>query len=134
MFEGDNRLNKPSVVLVLRMLGAEVVEDDEFTDPDDLAISAVLPRSAMRVVGQARHGDRRIVAENPGDATFDVAYRCAFTINFSAYADCMDDVRVFSETVARELSAHFVVSWQFEQTLFLNSASGFRAVGQVFAT
>ncbi len=68
--------------------------------------------------------DRRIAAENPGDANFDVAYRCAFTINSSEYTQCMADIDKFSEAIADELGAHFVVSWQLERTLLTNSSTG----------
>lgn len=70
--------------------------------------------------------NRRIAAENPGGASFDVAYRCAFTINSLEYEQCMADIDKFSEAIADELGAHFVVSWQLERTLLTNSSTGLR--------
>lgn len=123
--EVDSRLTKPGVVSLLRKMGAEVVEDDELMDPDDLEVRAMLPRSSMGMVGRVQR-DRRIAAENPGDANFDVAYRCAFTINSSKYEQCMADIDKFCEAIANELGAHFVVSWQPERTLLTNSSTGLR--------
>jgi hypothetical protein len=69
------------------------------TDPDDLEVRAFLPGASMGMGGKVQR-DRRIAAENPGDANFDVAYRCAFTINSSEYEQCMADIDKFSEEVA----------------------------------
>ena len=121
--EADSRLTKPGVVALLRMMGAAVAEDDELTDPDDLEVSASLPGSSMSMHGK-RQRDRRICAEDPGDAKFDVAYRCAFTISSSEH--CMSDIDKFAEGVANATGAQFVVSWQFERTLMTNSTSGLR--------
>jgi hypothetical protein len=106
-------------------MGAAVAEDDELMDPDDLEVRAWLPRSSMSMDGRVQR-DRRIAAENPGDSNFDVAYRCAFTINSSEYTQCMADFDKFSEAIADELGAHFVVSWQLERTLLTNSSTGLR--------
>lgn len=38
--EADSRLTKPGVVSLLRKMGAEVTEDDELMDPDDLEVRA----------------------------------------------------------------------------------------------
>jgi hypothetical protein len=84
ILEADSRLTKSGVVSLLRKMGAEVIEDDELMDPDDLEIRAWLPLSSMSMDGRVQR-DRRIAAENPGDANFDVAYRCAFTMNASDY-------------------------------------------------
>ena len=70
--------------------------------------------------------DSRIAADDPGDANFDVAYRCAFTINSSKYEQCMTDIDRVSEAIASEIDAHFVVSWQLERTLLTNSGAGLR--------
>ena len=121
--EADSRLTKPGVVALLLKMGAAVVEDEELTDPDDLEVSALLPRSSMSMHGKTQR-DRRICAEDPGDAKFDVGYRCAFTINSSE--QCMSDIDKFAEGVANETGAQFVVSWQFERTLMTNSTSGLR--------
>ena len=125
ILEADSRLTKLGVVSLLREMGAEVTEDDELIDPDDLEVRAWLPRSSMSIGGRVER-DRRIAAENPGDADFDVAYRCAFTINSSEYTQCMADIDQFSEAIADELGAHFVVSWQLERTLLTNSSTGLR--------
>ena len=125
LLEADARLTKPGVVSLLRRMGAEVKEDDESMDPDDLEVRAWLPRSSMSMGGKVQR-DGRIAAENPGDANFEVAYRCAFTINSSAYEQCMADIDKFSEAIADELGAHFVVSWQLERTLLTNSSTGLR--------
>lgn len=125
VLEADSRLTKPGVVSLLRKMGAEVTEDDELMDPDDLEVRAWLPRSSMSMGGRVER-DRRIAEENPGDANFDVAYRCAFTINSSEYTQCMADIDKFSEAIADGLGAHFVVSWQLERTLLTNSSTGLR--------
>jgi uncharacterized protein (DUF2336 family) len=125
ILEADSRLTKSGVVSLLRKMGAEVIEDDELMDPDDLEIRAWLPLSSMSMDGRVQR-DRRIAAENPGDANFDVAYRCAFTMNASDYEACMADIDKFSEAIADELGAHFVVSWQLERTLLTNSSTGLR--------
>ena len=123
--EADSRLTKSGVVSLLRKMGADVKEDDELTDPDDPEVRAWLPRSSMSMGGRVQR-DSRIAAENPGDANFDVAYRCAFTMNSSEYEQCMADIDKFSEAIADELGAHFVVSWQLERTLLTNSSTGLR--------
>jgi hypothetical protein len=121
--EADSRLTKPCVVALLFEMGATVMDDEELTDPDDQEVSASLPFSSMSMHGKIQR-NRRICAEDPGEAKFDVAYRCAFTINSSD--ECMSDIDKFAEGVANETGAHFVVSWQFERTLMTNSTSGFR--------
>ena len=123
--EADSRLSKPGVVSLLRKMGAEVTEDDELMDPDEKEVRVWFPRSSMGMHGRAQ-SDRRIAAEHPGDANFDVAYRCAFTINSSEYTQCMADIDMFSEAIADTLGAHFVDSWQFERTLLTNSSTGLR--------
>lgn len=123
--EADSRLTKPGVVSLMRKMGAEVTEDDELTDPDDLEVRAWLPGSSMSMGGRIQR-DKRIAAESPGDANFEVAYRCAFTITSSKYEKCMADIDKFAEAIAEQLGAHFVVSWQLERTLMTNSSSGLR--------
>lgn len=95
------------------------------TDPDDLEVRALLPGASMGMGGKVQR-NRRIAAENPGDANFDVACRCAFTINSSEYEQCTADIDKFSEEVASEFGPHFVVSWQQERTLMANSSTGLR--------
>jgi hypothetical protein len=123
--EADYRLTKPGVMALLLKMGAEIADDDDLTDPDDLEVRALLPRSSMSIHGKSQRNPR-ICAEEPGDAKFEVAYRCAFTVNSSEH--CMSDIDKFAEGVANETGAAFVVSWQFERTLITNSMSGLRRI------
>jgi hypothetical protein len=114
--EADSRLTKPGVVSLLRKMGAEVKEDGELMDTDDLEVQAWFPRSSMGMDGKVQR-DKWIAAENPGDASFDVAYRCAFTINSLEYERCMADIDKFSEAALEYAGKHEQVHSSDRQAL-----------------
>jgi hypothetical protein len=119
-FEADARLSEDALVPLLRGAGAVQFELENgvigFTFPFGLG---AFPCRA--------EGAPRLKAEDPRGLAFTVASRCVFRPS-EEYDWSMNDLRQFLEVVVKETSAHFVVSFQLEQTLFLHAGGGLKCL------
>ena len=80
--------------------------------------------SGMSAFPEGPQGDTHIKAEDTRGANFVVGSRCTFRPSIERYDESLEELQQFLLAVAEETEAHFVVSFQLEETLFVNVGRG----------
>ena len=120
--EADERLSITTVSTTLSELGALD------TDNDDHTVEGIF-ESGLSVSAACELNDHALYAEDTKDMTFPVAIRCYMRIKgpepegFSA----LGDLERFVKLLTTKTDANFVVSFQYESTLYWRNSEGLQA-------
>ncbi|HVK55711.1 MAG TPA: hypothetical protein VM532_11860 [Burkholderiales bacterium] len=117
-FEVDSRLSEPALIAALQRSGAEITEHYEGE------VLAFYQGSGLTVWGKGNDGRHEILSEQAMGATFEVARRCVFRLNNSEYDTCIRDLECFLNAVCNDSGAFFIVSFQLEETMYVNIGLG----------
>ncbi|WP_144007092.1 hypothetical protein [Pelomonas sp. KK5] len=119
--EADDQLPEDALGVLLREAGAVQFELENGS-------VGFAFQSGPNAFPRGADGAPRIKAEDPRGLGFAVASRCVFRPTSGEYDECMADLRQLLESVVERTGAHFVVSFQLEETLFLNSGKGLQCL------
>jgi hypothetical protein len=116
-FEADERLVEAELISLLLEAGGSQFELKN-------GLVGVSFASGMSAYPRSAEGAPRIKAEDPRDANFRVGSRCIFRPNGGEYDASLQELEEVLSLVAEKNGAHFVVSFQLEEALFVNVGKG----------